>query len=315
MARPLLGNLAPTITAISVPNQPPGGTGVATLTIGNPYLKPFRGTNYDFSVEWYFAEGGLLSGAYFTKDIDSFPQTVIFDGPLSTFLDPAGVAQIRQGFANPNQLAYIDSNGLFRARQYRDAPGGELSGYEISYQQDFTFLPGFLKNFGAQINYTHIDSELNYILDPGNGTTVPQTTAKGPWLGSSPDAVNFTLYYEVPNFSGRVSIAQREGYYTNYPIAVGSCAPGLTTTPIPASPDAAVAYCNAPLINDFVGSESTMNVDASLRWNVLENLSLTLEALNLTNQTSDRYAYVDNPVVTQYGSTGRQYTFGVRYRY
>jgi iron complex outermembrane receptor protein len=318
MARPLLGNLAPTITAISVPNEPPGGSGVASLTIGNPYLKPFRGENIDFSVEWYFNEGGLLSGAYFTKDIESFPQTVIFDGPLSTFLDAAGVAQVRAGFTNPNQLAYIDNNGLFRARQFRDAPGGELSGYELSYQQDFTFLPGFLKNFGAQINFTHIESELNYILDPGNGTTIAPVTAKGPWLSASPNAINMTLYYEVPNFSARVSMAKREGYYTNYPIAAGTCNPGISG-PIPASPNTAPsgtsAYCNSPLINDFVGSEGTNNIDASVRWNVMDNLSLTLEALNLTNQTSDRYAYVDNPVVTQYGSTGRQYSLGVRYRY
>jgi iron complex outermembrane receptor protein len=315
MARPLLGNLAPTITALSVPNTP-GATDGGSLTIGNPYLSPFRGVNYDLSLEWYFTEGGLLSGAYFVKDIDSFPQTVIFDAPLSTFLDPAGIAQVRAGFTNPNQLAYIDADNVFRARQFRDAPGGELSGYELSYQQDFTFLPGFLKNFGAQLNYTHIDSELNYILDPGNGGTIPQTTAKGPWLGSSPNAINFTLYYEVSNFSARVSLAQREGYFTTYPLASGTCSPGIIP-PIPASPDTVPpgGYCNSPLVNDFAGSEDTSNVDASVRWNVLDNLSLTLEALNLTNQTTDRYAYVDNPMVTQYGSTGRQYTFGVRYRY
>jgi iron complex outermembrane receptor protein len=314
MARPQLGNLAPTITAISVPTTP---TGNASLTIGNPYLAPFRATNYDISLEWYFTEGGLLSAAYFTKDIESYPQTVIFDAPLSTFLDEEGIAQVRQGFTNPFQLAYIDADGDFRARQFRDAPGGDLSGYEISYQQDFTFLPGFLKNFGAQINYTHIDSELNYILDPGDGVNIPQTTAVGPWLGASPEALNFTLYYEVPHFSGRVSVADRAEYFTSFPIAAGSCAPGINTTtaPVPPSPNTAVTYCNAPLISDFVGSEGTTNVDVSLRWIVNDNLSVALEMLNLTNQTSDRFAYLDSPVVTQYGSTGRQYTLGMRYKY
>ena len=52
-----------------------------------------------------------------------------------------------------------------------------------------------------------------------------------------------------------------------------------------------------------------------MRWNCNENLSLTLEVLNMTNQTSDRYAYVDNPVVTQYGSTGRQFTLGMRVKF
>jgi TonB-dependent receptor len=311
MARPLLGNLAPTITAISVPSN--GSNTGASLTIGNPYLKPFRGENIDFSVEWYFTEGGLLSAAYFSKDIDSFPQTVVFEAPLSTFLDAAGVDQVKAGL-NAAQGEYIDEGNPFRARQFRDAPGGELSGYELSYQQDFTFLPGFLKNFGAQINYTHIDSELNYIVVPAD-TGVTQVTAKGPWLGSSPKALNFTLYYEVEDFSARVSMAKREGYYTNYPIASGTCSPGITTVPVPTDPNATAAYCNSPLINDFVGSEGTNNIDASVRWNIMENFSLTLEMLNLTNQTMDRYAYVDNPVVTQYGSTGRQYALGMRYRY
>jgi iron complex outermembrane recepter protein len=259
-----------------------------------------------------------LSAAYFQKDIDSVPQTVIFDGPLSTFLDPAGVAAVRAGFTNPNQLRYIDNDGLFRARQFRDAPGGELSGYELSYQQDFTFLPWYFKNLGAQVNYTRIDSELDYILDPGNGTTIPQTLGKGPWLNASPTALNFTLYYEVPNFSARVSMAKRAPYYTQWPLAAGTCNPGISG-PIPASPNTAPtgdsAYCNSPLINDFVGSEGTKNFDASVRWNVIENLSVTLEGLNLTNQTTDRYAYIGNPVVTQYGSTGRQFVLGVRYRY
>jgi iron complex outermembrane recepter protein len=315
MARPLLGNLAPTITAISVPTTP-AVTG-ASLTIGNPYLAPFRGTNYDISLEWYFTEGGLLSAAYFTKDIETFPQTIIFDAPLSTFMDEEGVAQIRQGFTDQDQLDYIDADNSFRARQFRDAPGGELNGYEISYQQDFTFLPGFLKNFGAQINYTNIDSELNYILDPGDGALIPQTTAVGPWLGASPEALNFTLYYEVPHFSGRVSIADRAEYFTSFPIAAGSCAPGINTTtaPVPPSPDTGVTYCNAPLISDFVGSEGTTNIDASFRWIFNDNLSVALEVLNITNQTSDRFAYVDNPVVTQYGSTGRQFTLGMRFKF
>ena len=226
--------------------------------------------------------------------------------------------RLRQG--SPIRTSSITSTNDydFRARQFRDAPGGELNGYELSYQQDFTFLPGFLKNFGAQINYTNIDSELNYILDPGDGANIPQTTAVGPWLGASPEALNFTLYYEVPNFSARVSVADRSEYFTTFPIAAGSCNPGINTTsgPIPASPNTApAAYCNAPLISDFVGSEGTTNVDMSLRWIFNENVSLGLEVLNITNQTSDRFAYVDNPVVTQYGSTGRQFTLGMRVKF
>ena len=316
MARPLLGNLSPSITAISVPNT--GATDGATLTIGNPELAPFRSTNLDASIEWYFAPGGLLSIAGFQKQIESFPQTVLFAGPLSNFADADTIAAIRAQFTNANQIAYLDSNYPFVARQYRDAPGGWLRGFEVSFQMDFTFLPGFLKNFGAQVNYTHIASELNYILDPGTQASstaapTPQTLGKGPFLGVSPDAINATLYYETDRFRARVSVAHRKGYSTTYPIAAGACSPGLTNNP--ADPSVAGTECNGPLINDFVYSRSTTNVDASASYKITDWASLTLEGLNLTNQPSERYAYQGQEAVTQYASSGRIYRAGVRFSF
>ena len=41
-------------------------------------------------------------------------------------------------------------------------------------------------------------------------------------------------------------------------------------------------------------------------------LSFSIEGLNLTNQTEDRWAYQDEPLVTQYSSTGRQIFAGFR---
>lgn len=299
MARPLLGNLAPSITAISVPSN--GNDTGGTMTIGNPKLAPFRGTNYDLSVEWYFSKGSLLSLAYFAKEIDSYPQTVITTSRLSQFLDQETIDQIVAQQTNPNAIAYLLADNPFDVRQFRDAPGGDIKGYEISYQQDLTFLPGFLRNFGVQANYTHINSKLKYIIDPGTADgSRPQLLQIGPWLGASPDAFNFTVYYETKNWSARVSSAFREGYMTTYPIAAGSCDPGV---------------CDSPLVNDFVGSEDTLNVDASASYKLNDHVTFNVEALNLTNQEDQRWAYQDNPLVTQYRSTGRQYFAGVRVRF
>lgn len=299
MARPLLGNLAPSITAISVPTN--GNSTGGTMTIGNPKLEPFRGTNYDLSVEWYFTEGGLLSAAYFTKEIDSYPQTVVTTQRLSSFLDEEAIGQILAQQTNANAIAYILGDNPFDVRQFRDAPGGEINGYEITYQQDLTFLPGFLRNFGLQANYTHIDSELEYIIDPGTPDgSRPRLVQTGPWLGASPDAFNLTVYYETEKWSARVSSAYREGYMTTYPIAAGSCDPGV---------------CDSPLVNDFAGSEDTLNVDAAASYALTDYMTLSVEALNLTNQAEERWAYEAQPLVTQYRSTGRQYFAGVRMRF
>jgi TonB-dependent receptor len=306
MARPLLANLSPTITSISIPSD--GSVSGATLTVGNPKLSPFRSSNLDASIEWYFAPGGLLSVAAFEKNIDSFPQTVLYAASLSDLTDAATIAAIRAQYTNVAQLAYLDANLPFTARQYRDAPGGYLRGLEVSYQQNFTFLPSFLKNFGTLLNYTYIQSELNYILDPGTATK-PRTLGKAPFLGVSPQAFNATLFYEVKSFRARVSASYRKGYSKTYPIAAGSCSPGLTTA---GGGTVESVGCDSPLINDFTFSQNTLNLDASATYNITKNFAVTVEGLNLTNQNTNNYAYQDSPAVSQYASSGRVYRLGAR---
>jgi iron complex outermembrane recepter protein len=310
MARPLLANLAPTITQITTPSA--GGT-TGSLTIGNPQLSPFRAKNTDVSLEWYFNEGGLLSLAWFKKDVSNYPQTVSTAGFIQDVLGPAAFASFLQT-QTPQQQQWLLTGGgsggpgVYAIRQFQDAPGGDIKGWELSYQQNFTFLPGFLKNFGIQANYTKLTSSLAYILDPGtvdaNGAVVtPQVTANGAFIGASPKSANATLFYETPKWSARVSWAFRDRYVSTYPLAAGSCAPGL----LPAG-----GPCDAPLINDFVGSEATRNIDAAVKWQAAEWLEFTIEGLNLTNQTENRWAYQEEPLVTQYSSTGRQVFAGFR---
>ena len=46
-------------------------------------------------------------------------------------------------------------------------PGGELTGLEANYTQPFTFLPGKWSNLGTQLNYTYVDSDIQYLLSSG----------------------------------------------------------------------------------------------------------------------------------------------------
>jgi iron complex outermembrane receptor protein len=303
MARPSLRQLAPGVISFSVPGTV-GATSGGSISTGNTKLEPFRAEAYDLAWEWYFAPGAALSVAIFDKEVGSFPQTVLAEGKLSEFLDANVVEALRASLtattpAGDAQRAYVDTDQPFNFSQPRDAPGGYIRGFEISYQQNFTFLPGWLRYFGVQANYTHIESELEYIIDTGSLTAPvrPQLIGTAPFLGASPDSVNLTVYYETPKWSARVSSAYRTEYFTTYPLQTGSCAPG---------------YCATPLINDFAGSEATLNVDASFSYRFTPSISLTAEALNLTNQTSNRFAYDGAPVVTQYASTGRQYFVGIR---
>lgn len=84
---------------------------------------------------------------------------------------------------------------------------------------------------------------------------------------------------------------------TTYPIAAGVSDPG---------------FSDAPLLNDFAGSLETFNVDASVTYQLRQNVTLTAEALNLTNQTTNRWSYAEDRVVSNYGSSGRMFFVGAR---
>ena len=154
--------------------------------------------------------------------------------------------------------------------------GGWLQGLEVSYQQPFTFLPSFLSSFGTILNYTYVDSEFKY----PNGTTNQLD-------GLSKISWNATLYYEADRFSARVSAAYRDQFITRYPGQNG---------------------------NSEEGTNDSLTLDASARFSVTDNLDLTLEMLNLTDEFQDQYADASNRPVF-YHHTGRNYILGARYKF
>jgi len=280
MARPQIGNtlagtnyLVPTTSlAASGPNY--------TATIGNVKLEPFQANTYDFSIEWYFARESLLSFAYFYKDIDTYIQIVRQDLPYSdlTALNPSAFAP---GFCTGT----CSSSTIFQLTAAVNTEGGPLKGFEISYQQPFTFLPGPLENLGVQINYTHVESEIDYC---NNALCTAFVTAD--MINLSPESWNATLYYEDDRFSARVSGAFRDGYIQNVPGRNG---------------------------NIIEGKMETFNVDASASYNLTDDLELTLEALNLTDEENHQYVGdgADRQSTSVYHHTGRQIYLGARYRF
>ena len=69
MARPSLNQLAPTRTDNTLDRT------FAVFYDGNADLKPVEADQADLSLEWYFADKSVLSGAVFWKDIDGFITT------------------------------------------------------------------------------------------------------------------------------------------------------------------------------------------------------------------------------------------------
>jgi hypothetical protein len=89
---------------------------------------------------------------------------------------------------------------------------GHIRGFEASLGSFFTFLPGWLRGFGAQGNVTYLSSEQilpeAYQLEDGNVGRIP---------GLSPWAYNVVAMYERPGwFSARLAFNHRTRWITGY---------------------------------------------------------------------------------------------------
>ncbi|PXA84589.1 TonB-dependent receptor [Nostoc sp. 3335mG] len=309
ISRPQLASLTPGTTSFASGLNASGAA--PAVTVGNPYLSPFRATNFDLSFERYFRNNGLVAVTLFHKTLDSFPQQIAGEAPLSSVFEPAIYNQIVESMTSPTLKAYTQAGGTWAIRQFQDAPGGTIKGVEVNLQTDFWFLPAPFDKFGVTANYTHIESSLSYLTgttlsttQTGAASTAVNTFAEGPFLNTSPDSFNATLYYEDSVFSARVSGAYRTRYVNRFPLATGTCSVGTTTN--------AGAACNSPVLADFGYNENTLNIDAAIAFSVTPFAKLTLEGRNLTNETQYRTMYSANPVTQTYASTGRVITAGVR---
>ena len=182
MTRPDLASLSPMESVAPITDR---------ATVGNPTLAPYRLTQYDASLEWYFTKEGLLSAAIFRKDVASFIVNV-------TTL---------QVITGPD---LIDGNGknisgtLFNVTGPVNGTGGYVQGVELSYQQPFDFLPAPYDGFGVLANYTHADSNTNVAIN-GQNLNIPLP-------GQSANSYTLSGYYEKYGINFRVAYSWRDKY-------------------------------------------------------------------------------------------------------
>jgi iron complex outermembrane receptor protein len=256
-----------------------------TVTSGNPALAPIRGKAYDLGFEWYFAKESLLSAAFFYKKIDSFVETARTVAPFSATGLPTSV-----GLAACASNGVTDVNNCLQGWTISvptNTPGGDLKGAEFSFQQPFSFLPAPFNSFGTILNYTYVESSIKYVNTNQNATDT-RPFVENSLLNLSKNAANATLYYDNGTWSARVSAAYRSPYLTNVP---------------------------GQNLNDVEGTKQTINIDFASSWNINENVQVTLEALNLTNQFQYQYVDTNGDRMNYYHQQGRDYLIGARYKF
>lgn len=170
LTRPNVTDSAPRITV---------STDAPTASGGNPELVPFLATQFDGSLEWYFAPSGLLSGAVFYKAMDDY-------------------------ITQQNLNIDIPGRGTVRLATQVNGGKAKVYGAEVAYSQVFTFLPAPFDGFGVQGSYTHTSVKADY--------TAGQRTIRDQLIGLSKNSFNMVGFYDKGPLSARLSYVWRDKY-------------------------------------------------------------------------------------------------------
>lgn len=280
ITRPTLGSLTP------------GGSADGfnfRVTSGNPFLDPFRATNYDAAIEWYFAPQALLSIAGFIKNVDSFTQ--------SAALTDATFAQtgLPVSVLNPSSPAALNpallTQPIWTLVTTVNGTGAKLKGIELAAQIPFTiFTDGFFGNFGILANATFIDSNADFNVQgpavvPGGGLVTQIRSAA--LANVSKQSYNGTFYYDDGTFSARIMGTYRSRYHE------GASGTG----------------------NILEGFGSQFNLDASIRYKLTEWAEISLEGNNLLDTYRYRYTDIDANRNYENNHFGRNFFIGARFKY
>jgi len=244
MTRPTLSDLSP---RQSIQTNP----GNESIKRGNPDLKPFRATQMEAGVEWYFAPTSLLSFAAFYKNLDSFVSTTT----------------TREQIDEVSFSVTVPSNG----------EGATIKGIELGYRQTFDNLPAPFDGLGVQTSFTYADSDAEYSNAGGQSYGLE---------GLSKYSYSLVGFYEKGPIQARLAYTWRDKFVA---VAVGR--------------NSEPEYFNA-----------YGQLDAGASYDVTENVTVFLDALNLTDEEEFLYS-VSEDRTKEFRTTGRRVSAGVRLRF
>ncbi|MDO8541357.1 MAG: TonB-dependent receptor [Opitutaceae bacterium] len=252
--RPSFNNLTPNET----PNE-----NNQTVTINNPALLPQTAKNWDAAIEYYFEPVGNLSVGWFHKTIRDYIVTGIQSGTVDSGTD--------NGFSG-------EYPG-FTILRSANAGTATVQGWEFSYQQQFTFLPGFLKGLSGLVNYTLLDTHGDF------GGQVPRST--GQVANFIPRTANVSLTWRYRGFSTRLLVNYAGTFLTN--------------------------YGGANLGRNLYRMERKL-INLGFSYQVRPALNLTLDIDNLTNVPQRRYRGIPDQM-EYFNFPGTAITVGVTGRF
>lgn len=195
-----------------------------------------------------------------------------------------GTNTVFNGIFNPRAISGStgEEGALVTLVTPENLDGGTIQGIEVAFQHSFTSLPGPFDGLGVIANYAYQDGDRDQTFNfpaffPDEGE-LPL-----PFTRLSEDSYNFTLFYEKYGFSGRIRYTWRSEFLIN----------------------------EAPVLFD----EAREQLNASLSYNVNENIALNFSAVNLTEELEQSAAFFEDGPTQVIRENGRRFTFGVRARF
>jgi iron complex outermembrane recepter protein len=282
LARPRMDQLNASSNA-SISTQPQGALGsIFSAGGGNPQLRPYVADGVDASYEWYFGGGkGYLAVASYYKWLKDFvnpSSSVVRD---FSYLVPV---------LTPSQLTQFNASGR-QTLGFASAPDngakGHIFGVEASLLLPFEVVTPALEGFGFQTSVSYTDSKLTVTPLQGNAFDVDVP-------GLSKWVVNSTAFFEKNGFEARLSHRYRTKFLAEF---IG----------ISASRSFRETY-----------AESIFDAQIGYRFqegSALENLSFSLQALNLTDEPFVSFQNSDRQQVIDYERYGRTYLVGLSYKF
>lgn len=280
------------------------------VAIGNPNLSPETVQSYDASLAWYFAPASVVSVGVFHKKRSNLFVTQLEDVEV----DANGFRDITPpceggGIFNPlpdrNVLSPIPGTGLCVPIQtiINDTGTTTQTGIEVAFQYDlaqFEDTLGFASGFGIVANYTYqkfgggdatnsSSTRGTDIFQAINPSLTGDVEAVQGLLDFSPHAYNLTLYYEKYGLSARARYTWRDSFRT------------LDT--------AGGATLNSTLGFPVV-TEARGQLNASVTYEVFDNLTIGVEGVNLTKSKISQYCVNEGALLCFQGLPDRRITFG-----
>jgi len=251
----------------------------------NPRLKPILSTNFSASLEWYFAQRGLLAASVYQMDLNNYYD---YGSTTGTYLN---------NYLTNNGAGDNPSHTPIYSQYLVSIPvnvNGTLKGVSLNYVQPIG------EHFGVQLNYTYATGHSSggtYLYNPDGTPGNNVAAGNRPLFGTSKNTINASAFYEDAHWNARINYTYRSKFYDG---VMSNSGAGM------------------PLLPYWQSGQGYLSFSAGYKLN--EHLSFTFDAMNLNNP---KLRYFINGSQAGLGFStapeafyvnGRQYYFTVNYK-